>query len=163
MNRSMRRKDRQMNHQDTLELLQQAEYGVLSSVDAEGQPYGVPVNFVFDGKETIYFHCAKEGHKLDNLKGNPKVCFTVVGKTQVMDWKFTTAYESVIAFGTAIEVETDEKYQALRVLALRFSPDYMDEFEKEIEKAMKATAVIKIKVEQFSGKARPFEPQQPDM
>ena len=161
MNRSMRRKDRQMNQEIALELLQQSDYGVLSSVDANGQPYGVPVNFVFIGQETIYFHCAKEGHKLDNLKVNPKVCFTEVGDSRVMDWEFTTAYESVIAFGIACEVETDEKYQALRMLALKFSPDYMDEFEKEIEKAIKGTVVIKIMVEQINGKARPYEPQQP--
>ncbi len=136
MNRSMRRKDRQMSQETAIELLERGEYGVLSSVDEDGQPYGVPVNYVFDGKDSIYFHCAQEGHKLDNLRSNPKVSFTIVGNHQIMDWIFSTAYESVILFGTAQEVEGDEKYQRLKMLAQKFSPDYMHEFEKDIEKAM---------------------------
>lgn len=144
MNRSMRRKDRQMNQESALELLKRGEYGVLSSVDDEGQPYGVPVNYVFDDSNSIYFHCAKEGHKLDNLRSNPRVSFTIVGNHQIMDWKFSTAYESVIVFGLAEEVEVDEKYQGLKMIAQKFSPNYMDEFEKDIEQAMIPTVVIKI-------------------
>jgi len=61
MNRSMRLKDRQMSKESVIELLERGKYGVLSSVDEDGQPYGVPVNYVFDGNESIYFHCAREG------------------------------------------------------------------------------------------------------
>ena len=157
MNRIMRRKEHQMSDESANELLLSGEYGVLSSVDNNGQPYGVPVNYVFDGLETIYFHCAKQGHKLDNLKTNPKVCFTVVGNTQVMNWKFTTAYESVIVFGIAHEVEGDEKYLGLRMLALKYSPDYEDNFNKDIEKAMIPTQVMKIQVKQLTGKEKKFE------
>jgi nitroimidazol reductase NimA-like FMN-containing flavoprotein (pyridoxamine 5'-phosphate oxidase superfamily) len=157
LNRSMRRKERQMSDESAIELLMRGEYGVLSSVDEEGQPYGVPVNHVFDGLETIYFHCAKEGHKLDNLKTNPKVSFTVVGNTQIMDWKFSTAFESVIVFGIAQEVEGDEKYLGLRMLALKYSPDFEEEFNKYIDKAIIQTKVMKIQVKQLTGKERKFE------
>ncbi|PKO04330.1 MAG: hypothetical protein CVU41_17410 [Chloroflexi bacterium HGW-Chloroflexi-3] len=157
MNRSMRRKDRQMSQESAIELLVRGEYGVLSSVDEDGQPYGVPVNYVFDGNDSIYFHCAREGHKLDNLRTNPRVSFTIVGNPQIMDWKFSTAYESVILFGTAEEVEGDEKYQRLKMLAQKFSPNYMEEFEKDIEKAMIPTVVIKINILQISGKERKWE------
>ncbi len=54
-----------------------------------------------DVGDVIYFHCAPEGHKLENLSGNNKVSFCVVGKTQVLPDKFATNYESVIVFGTA--------------------------------------------------------------
>lgn len=157
MNRSMRRQDRQMIREAALELLKRGEYGVLSSVDDEGQPYGVPVNYVFDGSNSIYFHCAKEGHKLDNLHTNPRVSFTIVGNHQIMDWKFSTAYESVIVFGLAEEVEGDEKYLGLKMIAQKFSPNYKDEFEKDIEKAMIPTVVIKIKILQITGKERKWE------
>ena len=90
MNRSMRRKDRQMSQESARELLNHGDYGVLSSVDEEGQPYGVPVNYVYDGEKTIYFHCAREGHKLDNLRSNPRVCFTIVVNHQIMDCIFST-------------------------------------------------------------------------
>lgn len=157
MNRSMRRKERQMSQEAAIELLERGEFGVLSNVDADGQPYGVPVNYVFDGKGSIYFHSAKEGHKLDNLRTNPKVSFTIVGNHLIMDWKFSSAYESIILFGTAEEVEGDEKYQGLKLLAQKFSPNYMDEFEKDIEKAMIPTVVMKIKILQITGKERKWE------
>ena len=152
MNRNMRRKDRQMSDEAAVALLQHADYGVLSSLDDEGQPYGVPVNYAFDGKDSIYFHGAKEGHKLDNLKIHPKVCFTVVGNHQVMDWKFSTAYASVIAFGIAEEVEGDDKYQALKMLAMKYSPNFMEKFEKNIDTAIIPTQVMKISVKQLTGK-----------
>ena len=157
MNRSMRRKDRQIGQESAIELLDRGEYGVLSSVDEECQPYGVPVNYVFDGKESIYFHSAREGHKLDNLRSNPRVSFTVVGNHQIMDWKFSTAYESVILFGTAEEVERDEKYKGLKMLAQKFRPKYMKEFEKDIEKAMIPTVVFRINILQITGKERKWE------
>ena len=153
----MRRKDRQMSQESAIELLERGEYGVLSSVDEESQPYGVPVNYVFDGKDSIYIHCAREGHKLDNIRANPRVSFTIVGNHQIMDWKFSTAYESVILFGTAEEVEGDEKYQGLKMLAQKFSPNYMDEFENDIEKAMIPTIVFRIKILKITGKERKYE------
>jgi nitroimidazol reductase NimA-like FMN-containing flavoprotein (pyridoxamine 5'-phosphate oxidase superfamily) len=153
----MRRKDRQMSQESTFDLLERGEYGVLSSVDEDGQPYGIPVNYVFDGKDSIYFHCAREGHKLDNLRSNPRVSFTIVGNHQIMDWIFSTAYESVILFGTAEEVEGDEKYQGLKMLAQKFSPDYRKEFEKDIEKAMIPNIVFRIKILQITGKERKWE------
>ena len=157
MNREMRRKDRQMSDEAAVELLQHGEYGVLSTVDEEGQPYGVPVNYVYDGKNSIYFHGAKEGHKLDNLRIHPEVCFTVVGNHQVMDWKFSTAYESVIVFGVAEEVTEDEKYQALKMLAMKYSPNYMDKFEKDIDTSIIPTQVMKINVQHLTGKELKWE------
>lgn len=154
MNRNMRRKERQMSEQAAVKLLEHGEYGVLSSVDEDGQPYGVPLNYVYDGKDGIYFHCAKEGHKLDNLKNQPRVCFTVVGDHQIMDWEFSTAYESVIVFGSVEAVDGDEKYRGLKMLALKYSPNYMDKFENEIGKDMLPTQVMKILVKQLTGKER---------
>lgn len=157
MNRDIRRKDRQMSEDAAVDLLQRGDYGVLSTVDEDRQPYGVPLNYVFDGKDSIYIHGAKEGHKLDNLMTHPKVCFTVVGNHQVMDWKFSTAYESVIVFGVAEEVAGDEKYQALKMLAMKYSPNYMDKFEKDIDTSIIPTQVMKINVQHLTGKELKWE------
>ncbi len=157
MNRKMRRAEKQMMQADAIELLRNGEYGVLACVDSSGQPYGVPVNYEFDGEDQIYFHGAPEGHTLDNLKDNPRVCFTVVGFHQVMDWKLATAYESVIVFGEASEVLGDEKFEALRQLALKFSPNYMNLFEENIEQALDRVHVTKIQVHQITGKEHKLE------
>ncbi len=68
----MRRKDRELSNEDTLAILTNAEYGVLSTVSSNGLPYGVPINFcIID--EVLYFHCALEGSKLDNLSQNTAI------------------------------------------------------------------------------------------
>ena len=63
----MRRKDRETDSEQTIKLLKEGEYGVLATVDAEGQPYATPLSYVCTNN-LIYFHCATEGHKLNNLK-----------------------------------------------------------------------------------------------
>ena len=122
MNRPMRRKERQMPTTFAQELLRRAEYGVLSTVDEVGQPYGVPVSFAYDGADAIYFHGARIGHKLDNLLHNPRVCFTVIGYTQILPAQFSTIYESAIAFGRASVLDGDEKRLGLRLLAAKYNP-----------------------------------------
>ena len=70
---------------------------VLAMSGINGYGYGIPINYVKEG-DSIYFHCAPEGYKLECLRENPKVSFTVVGATQIVPGKFTTGYESTIAF-----------------------------------------------------------------
>ncbi|PKO16333.1 MAG: MFS transporter [Chloroflexi bacterium HGW-Chloroflexi-10] len=156
--RPMRRKDRQTSTESALSILEKGEYGVLSSVDSAGQPYGVPVSYAFDGVGRIYFHSAQEGHKLDNLRANPRVCFTVVGMTQVMAWKFSTGFESVIAFGTATEVEGDEKRLGLHLLAAKYNPGEEAAGEAYIDKLFDVTQVVCIRVEHLTGKERAYQP-----
>jgi hypothetical protein len=76
--RAMRKKESEISKEGALSILKRAEYGVLSTLGKDGVPYGVTMNFVFEGEE-IFLHGAKEGHKFDNIFGNDNVCFTVVG------------------------------------------------------------------------------------
>lgn len=151
--RPLRRIDRALSAPDTEQLLSQGEYGVLSTVDAQGQPYAIPLSYVFrDG--SIYFHCALSGHKLDNLAANPRVCFCVVGRTELLPAQFATRYESVLAFGTASEINGEERLKALRWLVEKYSPAFRAEGEGYIEQHDAATRVIKLSIDQLSGKAR---------
>ena len=149
----MRRKDKALSEQDAQQILQGGEYGVLATVDADGQPYGVPLNYVYMNGD-IYFHCALVGHKLDNIANNKKVTFTVVGRTEVLPAEFSTGFESVIAFGAAAVISGDERYQALMGLAEKYSTDYIAEAPAYIEKFNKQTAVVRVKVESMTGKAK---------
>ena len=153
MIREMRRKDRKLKNDEAIEILNNNTYGVLSTVSENGYPYGVPINYIYING-SIYFHCAIEGHKLDNIKNNDKVSFCVVGQTQIIPDKFSTKYESVIVFGRAIEVSDDEKNMALLETLNKYSPDYIEQGKEYIQKASKATKVIKINIEHISGKAR---------
>ena len=64
MFREMKRKERQLSAELTEKILNKCTSGVLSVIGDDGYPYGVPVSYAYsDGK--IFFHCAKEGHKVD--------------------------------------------------------------------------------------------------
>ena len=67
MFRESRKPEKNLSEAEMKEILEVAEYGVLATIGDDGYPYGVPLNFVYDGK-AVYFHGAKEGHKVDNLK-----------------------------------------------------------------------------------------------
>ena len=153
MKRNVRRKDREISIDMANQLLAEGEYGVLSTAGLDGQAYGVPLNYIYKD-HCLYFHCALEGHKLDNIKANDKVSFCVVGKTRVLPDKFSTEYESAIVFGTASEVQGEERHDALLSILEKYSPDFMEEGKKAIAKYDDKTRIIKITINHLTGKAR---------
>ena len=149
----MRRKDRLIAEAEARAILESGEYGVLSTVSSEGEPYGVPVSYcLVDG--AIYFHCAVEGHKLDNIHDNPRVSFCVVGETELLPAEFATRYESCIVQGMTSESLDEEKQRALEGLVHKYSPDFVTEGLAYIEKLWAQARVFRITVESISGKAR---------
>ncbi|GKZ02286.1 pyridoxamine 5'-phosphate oxidase family protein [Paraclostridium bifermentans] len=112
MFKQMRRKERQIEIVEAEEILKNGEYGVLSTNGENGYSYGTPLSYVYFNN-SVYFHCALEGQKLENINYNNKVSFCVVGKTCVIPEKFSTKYESTILFGEANEVFGEEKNEAL--------------------------------------------------
>ena len=152
MFKEMRRSDRKLDDKGIVDILNEGEYGVLSTIGKDGYPYGVPVNYTYKD-DTIYIHCAKEGHKLENIRYKDKVSFTVVGKTEIIPDKFSTKYESVVAFGRASDVNGDEKTKALVDLIEKYSPDYLKEGKEYINKAQDNTKVIKVDIVHVTGKA----------
>jgi len=152
--REMRRKDKELGMDDAINFLTEHEYGVLSTVGTDGQPYGVPLNYAYKDN-CIYFHCALTGHKIDNIVNNPKVSFCAVGDTKVLPSEFSTNYVSAVAFGVASEIQGTERYNALVLLLEKFSPDFLEEGKIYIKKLDKATKVIKIEIQHISGKKAP--------
>ena len=93
----------------------------------DGRSYVVPLNYAYvEGK--IYFHCALTGAKLDMIRANPQVCFTVARQTGRVREHANQApchvdSDSVICHGTARIIETPEARQpALDAFNARFSP-----------------------------------------
>jgi len=149
--REMRKKERAMAEADARALLSEADFGFLGLAQEDGQPYVVPLNHVVvDGD--IVFHCALEGHKLDVLKANPRVCYAVCTEHEVMPEKISTRYKSAIAFGTAEIVEgNDAKRPLLEALLARLAPGQGFRCGGE---TIGNTCVVRIKVERVTGKQR---------
>lgn len=155
MFREMRRKEKGLPEEEMLEILKNADYGVLSTVGEDGYPYGVPLNFSYcDGK--IYFHSAQAGHKVDNLANCGKASFCVVCDVENMASEFNTKFRSVIAFGKVSEVtsEGSEKSELLATLIEKYSKDYYDAGMKYIKEAVGATRVYQMTVEHMTAKGK---------
>lgn len=149
----IRRRDRAITKDEALSILNSAEYGVLSTASVEALPYGIPLSFCYING-CIYFHCAMEGRKIDNLESNENVSFCAVGKTEIMSSKFGTKYESVILSGVATEVFNDEKQLALEGLVLKYSYEFIESGAKYIDALTHKTRVFKIVADNITGKSR---------
>ena len=155
----MRRKDRRLSDEESAALLARGEYGVMATVDARGRPYGVPLSYLWrDG--LVYLHSALQGYKIDNIRANSAVSFTVVGRTQpVYEKNFTTWYESVMVFGQVAEIaDPEKKYAILYALAEKYLPDHLDKAEEDIKRSLARTVVYAITPERITGKAKPPAP-----
>jgi len=147
----MRRSDKKMNNSATLRILKEGEFGVLSLADDGENVYGVPMSYSYtDGK--IYFHCAQEGKKLDLLQKNPKASFCVVGKTELIPERFTTAYESVIVQGRCRLVDGTEKMDALLFMVSKYAPEHMESGRKYAKNDAHKTTVICLEIAEMTGK-----------
>ncbi len=148
----MRRIDRKISDEETFSILTNGEYGILSTVSNGGKPYGIPLNYCVIEND-IFFHCATKGKKLENFNASNNISFCVVGNTEVMPEKFETKYESAIIFGKVSEVFEKTKHDALVGLLKKYSPTYIKNGLKSIDKLNEKTKVFKIKIESMTGKA----------
>lgn len=79
MFRQMRRWKQQLTDAQTKEILKKTRRGVLSVIGDDDYPYGIPINYYYDEDDNaIYFHSAKEGHKIDAIIRSNKVAFTIM-------------------------------------------------------------------------------------
>lgn len=92
MFREMRRSKQQLPREVAVEILERNTSGVLALSGDEGYPYAVPMSYVYaEGK--IYFHSAKNGHKIDAIQRNEKASFCVIDQDQIIPEKYTTFLE----------------------------------------------------------------------
>jgi len=149
----MRRKDRERDAVFALEVLRDCEYAALATVNKDGTPYCIPVSpAVLNG--AVYFHCAEEGQKIDNIKNNGSVCISGVRYTKMIPGEFTTEFESAVATGKcAIISDKTEKIEALRAICEKYAKSNMDHFDSQIARSIDHTCVCKIQIENITGKA----------
>jgi nitroimidazol reductase NimA-like FMN-containing flavoprotein (pyridoxamine 5'-phosphate oxidase superfamily) len=133
-------------------LLRQEVLGYLG-LAGEGQPYVVPLNYAYaEGK--ILFHCALEGTKLDHIRANPRVCFTVARQTgRVREHAGQDPChvdsDSVICTGRARVVERAEERKALLdVFNRRYNPDAEPISQERAENC----GAVEITIEEMTGR-----------
>ena len=151
----MRRTDREVKDMgEIFDILNRCDT-VRIAMQGEQYPYTVPVSFgaeLEDGKAVVYFHCAREGLKVDLLRANPHVCVEgdIFIRTEPTDHGITTRYESVIGFGECRFLEeTDEIIHALKVLTEHYG---YYEYDLANCRSLQHTCVCKIVLHEITGK-----------
>lgn len=151
MFREMRSKANMLINEEVENILKTSPNGTLALYGENGYPYSVPVNFVYsDGK--IYFHGAAEGYKLDCMKKDPHVSFSVIGKDDIAKENFTTLFSSVIAFGTIRVIDTmEEKIPVLEAMVGKYSAEFMESGKELIRKGCGSVA-YELTIDHMTGK-----------
>ena len=154
MFRKMRRFKQELSKEDTIKIFENGSYGTLAVLGDDDYPYAVPISYVY-GNGKLYFHCAKQGHKLDAVQNNAKASFCVVSQDKVIPERLTTIYESAIAFGRARVIDDDTGMRkALECVAQKYSSVNSEESNKDaIEKHWSEVCIIALEIEHMSGKA----------
>ena len=144
-----------------IQFLNNENTGRISSIDKDGFPQIIPMNFVFLNN-AVYMHSHIKGEKIENIKRNSKVGFEVDKNLEFLPSYFSdpedasladTLYISVVIKGDAILVEDkEEKVLALNGLMEKYQPEGQYEPMREDMDVLDATAVIKIIPKEMNGK-----------
>ena len=126
----MRRKDREVtDFQEIIAIMEKCDVCRLGLNDGD-YPYILPLNFgleVQEGKATLYFHSALEGHKLELFQRNSHVSFEMdcMHKLEYFPEKgyCTMSFASVMGRGRIRILEEEEKAPALQKLIEHYRPD----------------------------------------
>ena len=153
MFRPIRRTQRAISDEAAKQLLYHEKRGVLAVNGDDGYPYAIPVNYFYDMEHNkIYFHGAKAGHKIDSLKKDDKVCFTVYGNEHFQENDWAPYMQSTVVFGRCHLIDDGAITEArVRELAMKYYPD-KEEMEAEMNRSLKAVQLYEITIEHLSGK-----------
>lgn len=144
-------------------VMSKAEYGTLA-LCSQNKPYSIPVNFVHKG-DNIYFHGSLSGRKMNILRENPNVSFSIVENFSLIASYFssneglacpaTQFFKSIVIDGeVSVVSKKEEKINALTLLMQKLQPEggYKPFEDYAYNKMLKATAVLKIEVKEIRAK-----------
>ncbi len=149
----MKRSEREIKDQKEIEtIIEKAEVCRIGLSDGN-IPYIVPMDFGYKDN-CLYFHCAKEGKKIDIIKRNNSTCFEMdidhtFLKPEGGPCGWDANYQSVIGFGEAFIVENfEEKSEAMNIITQHYGGDYYPFSKDELERV----SIIKIEIASITGK-----------
>ena len=143
------------------QFLNSEHVGRIASVDENGFPQVIPMNFVFLN-DAIYMHSHTKGEKLDNIRNNSKVGFEVDRELEFLPSYFEdpkdasladTLYISVIIKGNGLIIEDrSEKTVALNALMQKYQPEGKYEPLTSQMQVVDEVAIIKVIPNSITGK-----------
>ncbi len=153
MFREMRRFKQQISKEECIRILKEQPRGIMSMHGDDGYPYGVPMNHWYseeDGK--LYFHGAKEGHKIDSIKRDDKVSYCVYDQGFRREGEWALNISSVVLFGRIRIVEDEDKKREICTNLCRKFTDDEEYLKKEMANAFPRVCCLELEIEHMSGK-----------
>ena len=153
MFRPMRRFKQQITKEECTQILREEKRGVLSVHGEDGYPYGIPMNHWYnpeDGK--LYFHGAKEGHKIDALQKDNRVSYCVHDAGYRKEGEWALNISSVVIFGRISLVTNEEKAKEIGTHLCRKFTDDEAYLQKELTAALPRAAFLELTPEHMTGK-----------
>lgn len=156
----MRRKDREITEiQQILNIINKIKILRLGLFDGE-YPYVVPLHYGYeysDSRLVFYMHSAKEGHKLDLIASNPRVCVELDSDAELISGgdipcMYGSTFASVIGRGVAENVSDEQ--EKIKGLSLLMKHQTGRDFAITGEMAS-TVAVIKVTLNEFTAKSKP--------
>ena len=127
--------------------------GVLSLLGDEGYPYGLPLSHFYSEEDNkIYFHGAKEGHKIDAIKKYDKASFCVYDSGYRRDGEWSLNINSVIVFGKIRLVTAPELTREICTKLVQKFTDDEEYLKKELTNALPRVQCFELEIEHMSGK-----------
>ena len=118
----MRRQEKEILERDIIDkILKSSRICRLAIFDKE-YPYIIPMNYGYHNN-SLYFHCATQGKKIDLLKQNNKVGFEIEQSHDIIEdeesCKWTTKFLSIIGTGEIVIIKDKEaKKKGLDILMI---------------------------------------------
>ena len=152
----MRRTEKQITDAVEFEaVLKNGTYTTVALCRGE-EPYLVTMNYGYDEeRNALYFHCAREGQKIDFIVANSRVCATVVEDHGYRMGECDHAYRSLVIRGRMVVVEgLAEKKHALETMLfhLEDDPDVVRQRQLKNEDAYRNVGILRLDVEHVTGK-----------
>lgn len=150
-----RKKNEITDDEEKRKLLREGRY-LCVAMCADGEPYIVTLSYGYDrADDSLYFHCANKGHKLDFLRKNPRVCATLVKDNGYLETKCDHDYESLVIRGSMRFLdELHEKKQGMRVILhhLENDPAPIEARALANDAAYAGLTMLKLRIESLIGK-----------
>ncbi len=151
MFRKMRRFKQEISKQECIDILNEQPRGVLAVYGEDGYPYAFPMDYIYMN-EKLYFHCAKEGHKLDAIAADNRVSFCVMDEGFRKDGEWALNIRSIVIFGRVKRIDdADETLKVVRQLGLKYYPT-AESVEEEIRKAIARVQILELSINHMTGK-----------
>jgi nitroimidazol reductase NimA-like FMN-containing flavoprotein (pyridoxamine 5'-phosphate oxidase superfamily) len=150
----VRRKDKEITDKEEMKrVLRTAKYVTLA-LSKKNEPYLVTLSHGYDdNRNCIYFHCAKEGKKIDYINGNNRVWGQAFIDHGYADGKCNHIYTSVHFSGKITLIDDlDEKLEAMKCMIRQLERNPEPMIARLKPERLRDTAIGRIDIDYMSGK-----------